>query len=114
MWSLGGRAAAVRPNSGEPPPGLAREGRGEGLRVLGDRFVGCLEPVVAGGKGRAGGQEHWPPRLAVPARGWGTGGGWVPASCGVAKGGVGEALGGTDRRGRCCSPRGAHGGRRRQ
>jgi hypothetical protein len=88
-------AGAAGQNSGGSPRVSAGEGCGEDLGVLGDRFVGCLEPVVAGGRGCAGGQEHWPPRLAVPARGWGTGGGCVPAGCGGAKGGVGEALGGT-------------------
>jgi hypothetical protein len=73
MWPLGGRAAAVRPNSGEPPPGLAREGRGEGLGVTRARFGGSAGAGRGPVRGGAGGQAWWPPRPAVPVR-WGSGG----------------------------------------
>jgi hypothetical protein len=73
MQSLGGRAAAVRPNSGEPPSGLAREGRGEGLGVIGARFGGSAGAGRGPVRGGDSGQAWWPPRPAVPVR-WGSGG----------------------------------------
>jgi hypothetical protein len=49
MWSWVRLAGAGRQNSGEPPLGLAREGRGKGARVARDRFGLDLGVEVAGG-----------------------------------------------------------------
>jgi hypothetical protein len=63
---------AVWPNSDEPPPGLAREGRAEGLGVTGARFGGSAGAGRGPVRGGASGQAWWPPRPAVPVR-WGSG-----------------------------------------
>jgi hypothetical protein len=68
-------AGAGWANSGDAPPDSGRGGQESDLGVLRARFVGRLEQRVAGGRGRAGGQWHRPPRLAMPARGGASGGG---------------------------------------
>jgi hypothetical protein len=69
MWSLGGPTGAGRPNSGEPPPGLAREGRGKGAGVARGRFGGDLGAEVACGGACIGHRRCWPrlPAAAVAA-----------------------------------------------
>jgi hypothetical protein len=67
MSSLGGRAAAVRPNSSQPPAGAGRARAGEGPWVPRGRFRGLIGPGKGSARGGAGGQARWPPRPAVPA-----------------------------------------------
>jgi hypothetical protein len=89
MWSLGGRAAAVRPNSSEPPPGSAREGRGKGAGVLGDWFWAIDGGGEAVGSSAGGGGPAAASAVGVPAR-WGCAGDlgkvwgleWVPKKVG--------------------------------
>jgi hypothetical protein len=68
MWSWARLAGAGRPNSGEPPPGLAREGRGKGARVARGRFGLDLGVEVAGG-GVCIGRRRWPPLERLVRRG---------------------------------------------
>jgi hypothetical protein len=68
MWSWARLAGAGRPNSGEPPPGLAREGRGKGARVARGRFGLDLGVEVAGGGVCSGRRRCWP-RLPDGRRG---------------------------------------------
>jgi hypothetical protein len=71
MWPSGGRAAAVRPNSGQPPPGLAGERHGGDLGALGVRFGGLVwaetRPAMAVGV-HAGCLRQWPPVGSDAAR----------------------------------------------
>jgi hypothetical protein len=66
MSPLGWPAGAGRPNSGELPPGLAREGREEGLGVTGVRFEGSTGagrgPARAAPAARPGGRRGWKSR----------------------------------------------------
>jgi hypothetical protein len=87
----GGRAAAVRPNSGQPPAGAGRARAGEGPWVPRGRFRGLDGVGRRPARGGAGGQARWPPQPIVPAR-WGSAGRMgMPASFGGCKGRWGNA-----------------------
>jgi hypothetical protein len=116
MSPLGWPAGAGQPNSGEPPPGLAREGREEGLRVIGVRFGGSAGagrgPARAAPAARPGGRRGWKSRRWGSMQGaWGgwrvrvgarKGGGGLDLAChrpepGARRGANNSAGGGSDR-----------------
>jgi hypothetical protein len=90
MSPLGWPAGAGRPNSGELPPGLAREGREEGLGVTGVRFGGSTGagrgPARAAPAAKPGGRYGWNPGGVGSKQGaWGGWGVWVGAEKGDGK-----------------------------
>jgi hypothetical protein len=111
MWSLGGRAAAVRPNSGQPPAGAGRARAGEEPWVIGDPFPGSVATGKGPARGGAAGQARWPPRLefrrhGLDAGAWGGWGAIVDAREG------GEQLVLVRSRPELAARRGGHGGER--
>jgi hypothetical protein len=70
----GAVAGAGWPNSGDAPPDSSRGGQGKDLRFTGARFRGLDGDEATPAVGCTGGQRHWPPRLAQPARGASGGG----------------------------------------
>jgi hypothetical protein len=116
MSPLGWPAGAGQPNSKELPPGLAREGREEGLRVTGVRFGGSAGagrgPARAAPATRPGGRRGWKSRRWGSMQGaWGgwrvrvgarKGGGGLDLAChrpepGARRGANNGAGGGSDR-----------------
>jgi hypothetical protein len=63
-------AAAVRPNSGQPPAGAGRARAWGGARGYWGAIWGLGRGRERAGEGGARGQAWWPPRPAVPVR-WG-------------------------------------------
>jgi hypothetical protein len=111
MWPLGGRPAAVRPNSGQPPVEVGRARAGEDPWVLGDRFPGSVAAGRGLARGGAGGQARWPRLPEFLRRGLDAGGVGQLRSFGGCKGRWGAARFGTQPAGACSSPWG-HGGER--
>jgi hypothetical protein len=108
----GGRAAAVRPNSGQPPTGAGRARAGEGPWVLGDRFPGSVAAEKGLARGGAGGQARWPRLPEFLRCGLDVVGVGRLRSFGGCKGRWGAALFGTQPAGACSSSwllRGGHG-----
>jgi hypothetical protein len=62
MWSWARLAGAGRPNSGEPPPGLAMEGREEVEGLTRVRFVASEGWWSTGARRAGGAQAGWPRR----------------------------------------------------
>jgi hypothetical protein len=104
MWPLGGRPAAVRPNSGQPPAGAGRARAGEDPWVLGDRFPGSVAAGKGLARGGAGGQARWPRLPEFLRRGLDAGGVGRLRSFGGCKGRWGAARFGTQPAGACSSP----------
>jgi hypothetical protein len=100
----GGRAAAVRPNSGQPPAGAGRARAGEGPWVLGDRFPGSVAAGRGLARGSADGQAQWPRLPKFLRRGLDAGGVGRLRSFGGCKGRWGAARFGTQPAGACSSP----------
>jgi hypothetical protein len=93
----GGRAAAVRPNSSQPPAGAGRARAGEGPWVPRGRFRGLDGVGRKPARGGAGGQARWP-RLPAVLAWWGSAGRMgTPASFGGCKRRALGALGGVGR-----------------
>jgi hypothetical protein len=68
----GGRAAAVRPNSDQPPAGAGRARAGEGPWVARARFLGSVGARISREGGHAGDPGRWP-RRSLFRRGCGLG-----------------------------------------